>query len=378
MSQVSGNGDSDDRTNAGLPRRHVLRTAGAGALGLGLGGIALTAVTASRGGAPQPQATSIPTPEGLGSVGQAPHLPAGFTKTFTSRFVQASGIRQHVVVGGEGPPLLLIHGWPETWYAWRLVMPALAKHFTVVAADQRGIGLTEKPTSGYDTRTLARDMVALMDALGHRRFAVVGHDTGMPIAYALAADHPERVARLAVAEAFLPAVTPSPPMLGTAQANNRLWHIPFNRLTDVNEQLVRGREGIYFGWQFATKAVRKLPDYAVDHYVRVLASQHESLRGSFGWYRALDTTSAQDQQRKTRPLTLPVLAIGGAGSLGENVAGTMKLVAHDVRSVVIPGTGHWVAEEAPREVLAALTTFLAPYRTQGRSARPQPAATLGK
>lgn len=378
MSQVSGNGDSEDQTNAGLPRRHVLRTAGAGALGLGLGGITLTAVTVPHGGAPQPQATSIPTPEGLGSVEQAPHLPAGFTKTFTSRFVQANGIRQHVVVGGEGPPLLLIHGWPETWYAWRLVMPALARHFTVIAADQRGIGLTEKPTGGYDTRTLARDMVALMDALGHQRFAVVGHDTGMPIAYALAADHPERVARLAVAEAFLPAVTPSPPMFGTAQANNRLWHIPFNRLTDVNEQLVRGREGIYFGWQFATKAVRKLPDYAVDHYVRILASQHESLRGSFGWYRALDTTSAQDQQRKTRLLTLPVLAIGGAGSLGENVAGTMRLVAHDVRSVVIPGTGHWVAEEAPQEVLAALTTFLAPYRTQGRNTRPQPATTLGK
>ncbi|MGW4566522.1 alpha/beta fold hydrolase [Streptomyces sp. NPDC004561] len=375
MSQASGNGDSEDQTDAGLPRRHVLRTAGAGALGLGLGSVALTAATMPHGGATHPGATPIPTPEGLGSVGQAPHLPAGFTKTFTSRFVQANGIRQHVVVGGEGPPLLLIHGWPETWYAWRLVMPALAKHFTVVAVDQRGIGLTDKPRTGYDTRTLARDMVALMDALGHRRFAVVGHDTGMPIAYALAADHRDRVARLAVAEAFLPAVTPSPPVIGSAEVNNRLWHIPFNRLTDVNEQLVRGRESIYFGWQFATKAVRKLPDYAVDHYVRILASQHDSLRGSFGWYRALDTTSAQDRQRRTRPLTLPVLAIGGAGSLGGNVADTMKLVAHDVRAKVIPGTGHWVAEEAPQQVLAALTTFLAPYRDQGRSTRPSAAAT---
>lgn len=378
MSQASGNGDLEDQTSAGLRRRHVLRTAGAGALGLGLGSIALTAVTMPHDVAPQPQATPMPTPEVLGSVGQAPHLPPGFTKTFTSRFVQANGIRQHVVVGGEGPPLLLIHGWPETWYAWRLVMPALARHFTVIAVDQRGIGLTAKPKSGYDTRTLADDMVTLMAALGYQRFAAVGHDTGMPIAYALAADHPERVARLAVAEAFLPAVTPSPPLVGTAQVNKRLWHIPFNRLTDVNEQLVRGREGIYFGWQFATKAVRKLPDYAVDYYVRILASQHDALRGSFGWYRALDTTSAQDRQRRARPLTLPVLAIGGAGSLGENVADTMKRVAHDVRSVVIPGTGHWVAEEAPQEVLAALTTFLEPYRDQGRSARPQPAATLGK
>ncbi|MFF8918870.1 alpha/beta fold hydrolase [Streptomyces sp. NPDC015032] len=273
MSQAPGNSDADDRTNAGLPRRHVLRTAGAGALGLGLGGIALTAVTLPQDGASQPHATG--TPDGLGSVEQAPHLPAGFTRTFTSRFVRANGIRQHAVVGGEGPPLLLVHGWPETWYAWRLAMPELARHFTVVAVDQRGIGLTDKPESGYDTRTLAHD-----------------------------------------------------------------------------------------------------------HYVRILASQHDALRGSFGWYRALDTTSAQDQQRSTRPLTLPVLAIGGAGSLGGNVADTMKRVAHDVRSAVIPGAGHWVAEEAPREVLAALTTFLAPYQDQdqdqGRSARHQPAATPGR
>ncbi|WP_317447459.1 alpha/beta hydrolase [Streptomyces collinus] len=377
MSQASGNSDSGDEATAGIPRRHVLRTAGAGALGLGLGGVALTAVTPPRGGAPQPRTTSTPTPEALGSVGQAPDLPAGFTKTFTDRFVQANGIRQHVVVGGEGPPLLLIHGWPETWYAWRLVMPALAEHFTVVAVDQRGIGLTDKPRGGYDTRTLARDMATLMDALGHRRFAVVGHDTGMPIAYALAADHPERVARLAVAEAFLPAVTSLPPLVGTEEANNRLWHIPFNRLTDVNEKLVRGREDIYFGWQFATKAVRKHPVHVVDYYVHMLASQPDALRGSFGWYRALDTTSAQDQRRRTRPLPLPVLAIGGAGGLGESVAGTMRLVARDVRGVVIPGSGHWVAEEAPQEVLAALTTFLAPYRAQG-SRRPPATAMPGK
>ncbi|MET8448565.1 alpha/beta hydrolase [Streptomyces sp. NPDC005209] len=378
MSQASGNGDSEDEATTRLPRRHVLRTAGAGALGLGLGSAALAAATLPHGGAPQPEATPIPTPRDLGSVGQAPHLPAGFAKTFTDRFVQANGLRQHAVVGGEGPPLLLIHGWPETWYAWRLVMPALAKHFTVIAVDQRGIGLTDKPRSGYDTGTLARDMVALLDALGHQRFAVVGHDTGMPIAYALAADHPERVDRLAVAEAILPGVTPSPPMIGSAQVNNRLWHIPFNRLADVNEELVRGREGLYFGWQFATKAVRKLPVYAVDHYVRVLASGHDALRGSFGWYRALDTTSAQDLQRRKHPLTLPVFAIGGAGSLGGNVAGTMKLVAHDVRSAVIPGSGHWVAEEAPQELLAALTTFLAPYRDQGRGTRPPAASTVGK
>jgi pimeloyl-ACP methyl ester carboxylesterase len=130
-----------------------------------------------------------PTPEGPGSVSGAPHLPAGFTGTFTSQYVDTGDLRLHAVTGGDGPPLLLVHGWPQTWYAWRMVMPALARDFSVVAVDQRGIGLSDKPQDGYDTGTLASDLVALMDALGHRRFALYGTDTGMPIAYALAADH---------------------------------------------------------------------------------------------------------------------------------------------------------------------------------------------
>ena len=137
--------------------------------------------------------SDLPAPEGPGSVSGAPNLPAGFTGTFTSRYVDAGGLRQHVVTGGDGPPLLLVHGWPQNWYAWRLVMPALARDFSVVAPDQRGIGLSGKPEGGYDPGTLADDLVALMDALGHQRFAVVGTDTGLPIGYALAADHPDRV-----------------------------------------------------------------------------------------------------------------------------------------------------------------------------------------
>jgi len=118
---------------------------------------------------------SFPETDAPGSVSQAPGLPGGFTTTFTSRLVHANGISQHVVVGGDGPPLLLVHGWPENWYAWRLLMPELAKSHTVVAVDQRGMGLTEKPDDGYDAGTLATDLVALMDALGHDRFALVGH-----------------------------------------------------------------------------------------------------------------------------------------------------------------------------------------------------------
>jgi pimeloyl-ACP methyl ester carboxylesterase len=310
----------------------------------------------------------LAAPEGPGSVSGAPNLPAGFTDTFTSRYVDTGELRQHVVTGGEGPPLLLVHGWPQTWYAWRLMMPALARDFTVVAADQRGCGLSGKPEDGYDTGTLAGDLVALMDALGHQRFAVAGHDTGMWIGYALAADHPGRVDRLAVAETPLPGVSPSPPLFANAHLNNALWHFAFNRLAEVNDQLVTGREEVYFGWQFATKAARPLPDNAVRHYVATLAASPEALHASFAIYRALDTTIAQNQQRKTRRLPMPVLGIGGQYSLGEQVADTMKLAADDVQPLVVPACAHWVPEEAPEEMLAALTAFLAPYRDRPATA----------
>ena len=205
------------------------------------------------------------SPEGPGSVSGAPNLPAGFAGTFTSRYIDTGDLRQHVVTGGDGPPLLLIHGWPQTWYAWRLVMLALARHFQLIVPDQRGCGLSGKPEDGYDTGALAGDLAVLMDALGHQRFAVAGHDTGMWIGYALAADHPGRVGRLAVAETPLPGVSPSPPLFANAHLNNALWHFAFNRLAAVNDELVTGREEVYFGWQFATKAAKPLPDYAVRH-----------------------------------------------------------------------------------------------------------------
>jgi pimeloyl-ACP methyl ester carboxylesterase len=313
-------------------------------------------------------ATGLPAPEGPGSVSGAPHLPERFAGTFTSRYIDTGDLRQHVVTGGEGPPLLLVHGWPQTWYAWRLVMPALARQFQVIAPDQRGCGLSAKPADGYDTGTLAGDLATLMDTLGDQRFAVAGHDTGMWIGYALAADHPGRVARLAVAETPLPGVSPSPPLFANAHLNNALWHFAFNRLAAVNDQLVTGREEVYFGWQFATKAARPLPDYAVRHYVDTLAASPEALHGSFAIYRALDATIAQNQQRKTQRLAMPVPGIGGEHSLRDQVAATMELAADDVQTLVVPGCGHHPAEEAPEETLAALTTFLAPYRDEQAAA----------
>src|SRR5262249_43557713 len=161
---------------------------------------------------------------------------------------------------------------PETWYAWRMVMPALAQDFTVIAVDQRGIGLSDKPADGYDTATLANDLVALMDALGHKRFALYGTDVGMPIAYALAADHRDRVDRLVVSEAPIPGVTPSPPLFLPPALNLRLYHLAFNQLpAEINETLVRDREAVFFGAEFdASAGTKKLPAEAVAYYIDIL------------------------------------------------------------------------------------------------------------
>ena len=293
-----------------------------------------------------------------GSVTGAPNLAAGFTDTFESRYVDTGEVQLHAVIGGAGPALLLVHGWPETWYAWRHLMPALARDFTVIAVDQRGIGLSDKPAGGYDTGTQARDLIGLMDALGHEKFSVVGHDTGFAISYALAADHPDRVERVALLEIpGSPGTLPSPPLFLPTPLNDRLWHLGFNRIEGLNELLVTGREDAFYRWEFDA-AAKPLDDETIGYYVRTL-SNPDSLRGSFGWYRALEETIAQDEERQNTPLTMPVMAIGGERSFGELVGQAVSAVAPDAQGVVIPETGHFLAEESPEELLAALTPFLA-------------------
>jgi pimeloyl-ACP methyl ester carboxylesterase len=238
-------------------------------------------------------------------------------------------------------------------------MPALAREHTVVAVDSRGAGLSSKPDHGYDAGTLAADLAALMSALGHDRFDVVGHDIGTWTGYALAADHPDRVGRLAVLEAVIPGLSPSPPFFGPAAAVQKLWQFGFNRLTDLNEELVRGRERLFFGWQFATKAATptSIPAYAVDVYVDAVTDPR-ALWASFEYYRALDETIAQNEQRSKTRLPLPVLAVGGALWSGAAAAQTMRLAADDVTGVVLDDCGHYPAEEQPARFTQILEDFL--------------------
>ena len=295
------------------------------------------------------------------TVDAVPHLPAGFTETFTSRIVEVNDLALHAVVGGDGPPLLLLPAWPEFWYGWRLVMPALAEHFTVVAADLRGVGASDKPATGYDVVTLADDMARLMTVLGYDRFAVAGYDLGAIVGYALAAGHRERVMRLSFGESVVPGISPTPPLFMDAGTNEFLWHFAFNRLQDINERMVAGREEIYFGHQFASKAASPdaIPPEVVAVYVEVLRDP-AALHANFEFYRAIMTEECEAQVLRWQqdgPLTIPVLAIGGEYSTGAGAEELMRQVASDVTGLVVPGIGHFVAEEADA-ITKALLDFL--------------------
>ena len=342
-------------------------------------GATAVALLSSTGSAPQSAAAaqthgSRSGGSGIGLVSTAPNLPRGFTRTFRSRFVRANGILQHAVIGGDGPPLLLVHGWPENWYAWRQVMPELAKHYTVIAVDQRGIGRTEGTDEGYDAGTLADDLAALMTQLGHETFAVVGHDTGAVVSYALAADHPDRVERLAFAEipgppgVGDPTQPPAPPMFVPEAVNNKLWHIPFNRVDDdLILDMVSSNADAYYRYEYSVQGgTTTLPDSAIDYYIGLYTRSRDALRTSFGLYRDWDATLTQNRAvRQNTKLTIPVLGIGGVDSWGDRVGHEMKLTADDVTTAVLPG-GHWVAEQAPSQLLAVLTEFLAPYGAEHR------------
>jgi pimeloyl-ACP methyl ester carboxylesterase len=328
-----------------------------------VGGAAVAAGMAILAGSPS--AASAAKGGSTGSVSDAPNLPEGFTATFEDRFVQANGIRQHAVVGGDGPPLLLVHGWPENWYAWRFLMPTLARDFTVVAVDQRGIGLTATPNAGYDSATLADDLAALMDELGHERFSLVGHDTGYIIAYALAVDHRDRVERMAVAEIPGPPGVehpeiPAPPLFVPDFLNDRLWHIPFNRVDDeLIVNMVRSNAEEFYRYEFAIQGGGEtLPNPTIKYYVDLYNRNRDALRASFGLYRAWDATLEQNHQRQQAKLTIPVLGIGGANSWGPAAAEGIRPAATNVETAVIPDTGHWVAEQAPEQMLELLDAFL--------------------
>ncbi len=274
---------------------------------------------------------------------------------FQHRMVKAGEVSLHAVIGGEGPPLVLLHGWPQTWWEWRKMMPELAKGHTVVALDLRGAGHSDCPAGGYDKATMAGDIDGAMQALGFRRYAVCGHDIGAMVALALAFTHRDAVSRLAVLDA---------PMPGWSQweanfADPKVWHFAFHTRRDLPERLIQGHEYDYV----STIMFERVFDHgALEHqdievYARALAQPGNS-RGGFEWYRAFPTDHANALAWKATPLTIPVLALGGEHRYGPRIVQMLSEFASDVSGGSIADCAHWVPEERPNETTRALQDFL--------------------
>ncbi len=278
--------------------------------------------------------------------------PAGFSH----HTLQLPEVRLHYVRGGSGSPLILLHGWSQTWYEWRHVMPALAEQFTVIVPDLRGLGDSSKPAAGYDKRTVAGDIRLLADALGVDRVSLVGHDHGAAVAYAFAAANRDLVDRLAILEMLLMGAGGE---LGLDHSQGQgLWHLSFHALGgEVAEELIRGRERKYltwFYWNFAYDRAA-IDDEAIDEYVRCYSAPG-GLR--LEYYRTFFEDAEQTRETMKEKLTIPVLALGGDACLGELPVGCMRLLADDVRGGSIPECGHFMPEERPDALLELLLPFL--------------------
>ena len=297
---------------------------------------------------------NLPSPDGRGSVTGAPNLPAGFTDTFTSRYVDTGDVRLHAVIGGDGPPLLLVHGWPETWYAWRLLMPALARDFKVIAVDQRGIGLSDKPHGRVRHRHprrrpgradgRARPRAVRRGRPRHRIRDRLRAGRGSP-----GPGRPRgarRDPRAAGAAPSPPVFVPEPSTTGSGTSRST-----GSRGCPSNSS--QGREDIYFGYEFAVQG-GTLPAESIAYYVASSPTPTRCAAASGSTGRSTPpsrrTTSARASRWRCR-----CWRSAARRATATTSAEAMKASPSDVQSVVIPGAGHWVAEEAPDEMLAALT-----------------------
>lgn len=278
---------------------------------------------------------------------------------FVHHYANLPGVRLHYVTLGKGNPVVLLHGWPQTWYEWRRVMPLLADRFLLIAPDLRGLGDSSRPSSGYDKKTVAADVWRLMQHLGHQRFAAVGHDWGAPVAFRLAADHADAVTHLAMLDVPVPGDQPS----GAAVGGSVRWHHLFHQVPDLPEALTFGRERIYLEWFFSngTDEAGVFSDADIAEYVRTY-SQPGAMRAGFNFYRALprDVEDNRATLATGFKLPMPTLGLGGGGSRGRGdlVVESMRRVALKAQGGSIPDCGHFIPEEKPQELAQRLRAFL--------------------
>jgi pimeloyl-ACP methyl ester carboxylesterase len=271
-----------------------------------------------------------------------------------SRFAQIEGTKLHYLTAGHGPPVILLHGYTQTSRMWRPLMPKLADKFTVIAPDLPGIGDSDIPQDGLDMKSAAIRIHALAKSLGVTRARVVGHDIGLMVAYAYAAQFPDEVEKLVVMDAFLPGV----PGWELAYNDPNMWHFRFHGPTP--EALVAGREKIYFAYfwnDLAADKTRSLPVADREAYVSAY-SRPGRMRAGWAYFASWPDTAKDFAQLAQTKLTMPVLSIAGDKASAAILGPQMKLVATDVTLIELKDTGHWLMEERPKETMDALVGFL--------------------
>jgi pimeloyl-ACP methyl ester carboxylesterase len=280
--------------------------------------------------------------------------------TFSHHSASVNGIQMHYVIGGEGDPVVLLHGWPQTWYEWRHVMPALAKNYTVVVPDLRGLGDSSKPVTGYDGNTTAEDIYQLLTQLKlGQKIYLVGHDVGAQTAYSYAAIHPNNVSKLVIMDFVFPGFYP-PNLEGVC-----CWWFSFHQTRDVPELLTAGNEREYLSWHYRGLAYNPeaITESDIDTYVSSYSAPG-GMRAGFEYYRAFPINEEQNKVLSETKLQMPVLALGGDiyPALGGDAPGNFALdstqgLAENTRGVIVPLSGHYIAEEQPDFLIKELVKF---------------------
>jgi pimeloyl-ACP methyl ester carboxylesterase len=271
-----------------------------------------------------------------------------------SRFANVNGVRLHYLAAGAGDPVILLHGYAETSHMWLPLVAELAATRTVIAPDLRGAGQSAKPAGGYTKAEMAADIHALARSLGYERVQIVGHDIGLMVAYAYAAQYPTEVQRIVLMDAFLPGVGD----WRNVWLLRDLWHFHFYGKTPL--ALVHGRERIYFEhfWNdFAADAKHSVSERDRRFYAREYA-RPGGMRAGFEYFRAFEQDAKDFAGFAEKPLAMPMLVLSGEKAGGEFLIQQGKLAATNVEGVVVRGSGHWLMEEAPEQVIPKLVEFL--------------------
>jgi pimeloyl-ACP methyl ester carboxylesterase len=271
-----------------------------------------------------------------------------------SRFANADGVRLHYLAAGSGDPVILLHGYAETSHMWLPLIAELAGTHTMIAPDLRGAGESAKPAGGYTKAEMAADVHALARSLGYERIQIVGHDIGLMVAYAYAAQYPSEVQRIVLMDAFLPGVGD----WKSVWLMRDLWHFHFYGKTPL--ALVQGRERTYFEhfWNdFAADAKHSVPERDRRFYAKEYA-RPGGMRAGFEYFRALEQDAKDFAGFAQKALAIPMLVLTGEKAGGEFLIQQGKLVATNVEGVVVRGSGHWLMEEAPEQVIPKLVEFL--------------------